>query len=192
MKLTRIIGITAVLIVLLFITSAYVGYSDYVAKLKSNGDWMGEINGKVYLTGGSLFVTISTFKAHFEQAPEIPSFNEYLGNRFSSSNPKQQSIPENQTFAELRVVVTVVGENGFHKTLLDKTTRIPYFWAGGDIGTNNEIGSFSYSFGPYIAYPQFSPLKLTGLATVGNSKDTQAFYLTLPDLTEQPHIMGGI
>ncbi len=186
MKLGRIIGIVVVLIVLLFITSAYVGYSDYVASLKSHGDWMGEIQGKVYLTGGSLYVTITTFRAHFEQAPDIPGFNEYLGEKFSSPSSKQESIPENQTFAELRVVVSVVGENGFHKTLIDKTTRIPYFWAGGDIGTNNEIGSFSYSFGPYIAYHQFSPLKLTGQATVGQAKDTQAFYLTIPDLTETP------
>jgi len=191
MRLGRIIGISVVLIVLLFITSAYVGYSDYVSNLKTHGDWMGEVQGKVYLTGGSLFVTFTTFRAHFESAPSIPSFNDYLGEKFFSSNPKQESVPENQTFAELRVVVTVVGANGFHQTLLDKTTRIPYFWAGGDIGANNEIGSFSYSFGPYIAYHQFSPLKLTGQATCGNSKATETFYLTIPDLNEQPHIMGS-
>ena len=184
MKLKRIIGLAIVGIVLLFITASYVGYSDYAANLRTHGDWMGEVQGKVYLTGGSVYVTFTTFRAHFEASPDIPGFNEYLGDRFSSPNSKQESIPENQTFTELRVVVTVVGENGFHKTLLDKTTRIPYFWAGGDIGANNEIGSFSYEFGPYIAYHQFSPLKLTGQATCGNSKATETFYLTIPDLTE--------
>jgi hypothetical protein len=188
MRLGRIIGVSVVLIALLFLTASYVGYSDYVTNLKTHGDWMGEVQGKVYLTGGSLYVTFTTFRAHFESSPSIPSFDQYLGDKFSSPSSKQQSIPENQTFAELRVVVTVVGANGFHKTLLDKTTRIPYFWAGGDIGANNEIGSFSYSFGPYIAYHQYSPLKLTGQATVGQAKATQAFYLTIPDMTQT----GGI
>lgn len=188
MKLGRMIGLGAVAVVLLFITATYVQYSDQTNLMKSRGVWTVELSGGVYLTGGSLYAAIDNFRAQYDDSPEIPTFGQFLGDKFGGG-AKQQSVPANDTFVKLRVTVTVKGEDGYEKTLLDKTTNVPYVWAGGTFD-NGLIGSFSYSLGPYVAYYEFSPLKITTKILIDNSqKAMQTFYLTIPE-PETTHTSG--
>jgi hypothetical protein len=181
MKLGRMIGLSIVAVILLFLTATYVQYSDYTRLLKDRGCWTVEVSGGVYLTGGSIYATIDQFRAQYDSSPEIPTFGQFLGDKFGSGD-KQSAVPANETFVEMRVTVTVKGEDGFEKTLLDKTTNVPYVWAGGTYGANGEIGSFDYSLGPYIAYHEFSPYKVTSKISIdGSQKATQTFYLTIPE-----------
>ena len=180
MNLKRASGLVIVGVVLLFITATYVQYSDYSGLLKARGSWSVDVAGAVYLTGGTLSASISTFRAQYDANPDIPSFGQYLGDKFSGGQ-KQGDIPADNTFVELRVIVTVKGEGGFEDTLLDKTTNIPYTWAGGTYGENGLIGSFGYSLGPYIAYYEFSPLKITAKVVVPNSQTITTFYLSIPE-----------
>jgi hypothetical protein len=183
MKLKRAVGLVIVGAVLLFVTASYVQYSDYSGSLRDRGAWSVELAGAVYLTGGTLSVSISTFRVQYDSSPEIPSFGQYLGDKFSGSE-KQGDVPVDSTFVELRVIVTVKGEGGFEDTLLDKTTNIPYTWAGGTYGENGVIGSFDYSLGPYVAYYEFSPLKITAKAVVPNQQTLTALYLSIPKPAE--------
>jgi hypothetical protein len=181
MKPGRMIGLAIVAVILLFLTATYVQYSDYTGLLKDRGCWTVEVSGGVYLTGGSIYATIDQFRAQYDASPEIPTFGQFLGDKFGSGE-KQQAVPENDTFIKLRVVVSVKGESGYEKILLDKTTNVPYTWAGGSIGQNGLIGSYDYSLGPYVAYYEFSPLKITTKVLIDNSqKATQTFYLTIPE-----------
>jgi len=181
MKLGRIIGLVLVIGTLLFLTATYVQYSNYAELLKDRGCWAVDVSGGVYLTGGSIYATIDQFRAQYDSSPEIPTFGQFLTDKFGSGE-KQQAVPENDTFVKLRVVVTVKGENGYDAVLLDKTTNVPYTWAGGSIGQNGLIGSFDYSLGPYVAYYEFSPLKITTKVLVDNSqKAIQSFYLSIPE-----------
>jgi hypothetical protein len=184
MKLRRMIGLGAVGVVLLFVTATYVQYSDQASLMQSRGVWTVEVEGSVYLTGGSIYGVIDNFRAQYDSSPVIPTFGEYLSDKFGAGT-KQGAVPANDTFVEMRVVVTVKGEGGYEKTLLDKTTNIPYTWAGGDFGANGLIGSFSYDLGPEIAYYEFSPFKITAKILVDNSqKAIETFYLTIPTPAE--------
>ena len=180
MKLKRAIGLVIVGAVLLFVTASYVQYSDYSGSLRDRGAWSVDVAGAVYLTGGTLSVSISTFRVQYDSSPEISSFGQYLGDKFSGSE-KQGDVPVDSTFVELRVIVTVKGEGGFEDTLLDKTTNIPYTWAGGTYGENGVIGSFDYSLGPYVAYSEFSPLKITAKVVVPNSQQVSTVWLSIPE-----------
>jgi len=182
MKLKRAIGLVIVGAVLLFVTATYVQYSDYSGLLRDRGSWSVDVAGAVYLTGGTLTASISTFRAQYDSSPDIPSFGQYLGGKFSGSE-KQGDVPVDSTFVELRVIVTVKGEGGFEDTLLDKTTNIPYTWAGGTYGENGVIGSFDYSLGPYVAYNEFSPLKITAKVVVPNSQQASIVWLSIPEQT---------
>ena len=83
-------------------------------------------------------------------------------------------------------MVTVKGDNGYDAVLLDKTTNVPYTWAGGSIGQNGLIGSYDYSLGPYVAYYEFSPLKITTKVLIdGSQKAIQTFYLSIPEPESQ-------
>jgi len=181
MKLGRIIGLVLVIGTLLFLTATYVQYSNYAELLKDRGCWAVDVSGGVYLTGGSIYATIDQFRAQYDSSPEIPTFGQFLTDKFGSGE-KQQAVPENDTFVKLRVVVTVKGDNGYEDVLLDKTTNVPYTWAGGEIGANGLIGSFDHSLGPYIAYYDFSPLKITTKVLIdGSQKAIQSFYLSIPE-----------
>jgi hypothetical protein len=185
MKLGRIIGLVLVIGTLLFLTATYVQYSNYAELLKDRGCWAVDVSGGVYLTGGSIYATIDQFRAQYDSSPEIPTFGQFLTDKFGSGE-KQQAIPENDTFVKLRVVVTVKGDNGYDAVLLDKTTNVPYTWAGGSIGQNGLIGSYDYSLGPYVAYYEFSPLKITTKVLVdGSQKAIQTFYLSIPEPESQ-------
>ena len=185
MKLGRMIGLSIVAVILLFLTATYVQYSDYTSLLRDRGCWTVDVSGGVYLTGGSIYATIDQFRAQYDSSPEIPTFGQFLTDKFGSGET-QQAVPENDTFVKLRVVVTVKGENGYDDVLLDKATNVPYTWAGGSIGQNGLIGAFDYSLGPYVAYYEFSPLKITTKVLVDNSqKAIQSFYLSIPEPESQ-------
>ena len=190
MKLGRMIGLGAVAVVLLFLTATYVQYSDQTSLMKSRGVWTLEVKGGVYLTGGSIYATIDEFRAQYDDSPVVPTFGQFLGDKFGSGK-KQSAVPANDTFVKLRVVVTVKGEDGYEKALLDKETNVPYVWAGGSYGQNGLIGSFDYSLGPYVAYYEFSPLKITTKVLIDNSqKATQSFYLTIPEPEQTASNLG--
>ena len=185
MKLGRIIGLTIVAVTLLFLTATYVQYSNYAELLKDRGCWTVDVSGGVYLTGGSIYATIDQFRAQYDSSPDIPTFGQFLTDKFGSGET-QQAVPENDTFVKLRVVVTVKGENGYDDVLLDKATNVPYTWAGGSIGQNGLIGAFDYSLGPYVAYYEFSPLKITTKVLIdGSQKAIQTFYLSIPEPESQ-------
>lgn len=178
------IGLGIVAVVLLFITATYVQYSDQASLMSSRGVWTLEVSGGVYLQGGTITASISNFRAQYDSSPIIPTFGEYLSDKFGGGS-KQGAIPANDTFVEMRVIITVKGEGGYERTLLDKTTNVPYTWAGGIMGANGLIGGFSYDLGPYIAYYEFSPFKITTKVLVDNSqKAIESFYLTIPTPTE--------
>ena len=183
MKLKRAAGLVIVGVVLLFITATYVQYSDYSGLLRTRGSWSVDVAGAVYLTGGALSASISEFRAQYDSSPDIPTFGQFLTDKFGTGE-KQQAVPANDTFVELRVIVTVKGEGGFEEALLDQTINIPYSWAGGTYD-NGQIGSFDYSLGPYVAYYEFSPLKITSKVSIDDSqKVVQTFYLSIPSLSE--------
>jgi hypothetical protein len=185
------IGLGIVAIVLLFITATYVQYSDQASLMKSRGVWTVDVSGGVFLAGGTLSASLSNFRAQYNAYPEIPTFGEYLGDKFGGG-AKQSAIPANDTFVKLRVIVTVKGEGDYEKTLLDKETNVPYTWAGGQMGENGLIGSFDYSLGPYVAYYEFSPFKITTKILVdGTQKAIQTYYLSIPEPENTAGVTDG-
>jgi hypothetical protein len=191
MKLGRMMGLAVVAVVLLFVTATYVQYSDQASLMKTRGVWTVDVSGGVFLAGGTLSASLSNFRAQYNAYPEIPTFGEYLGDKFGGGN-KQGAIPANDTFVKMRVVVSVKGEGGYEKTLLDKTTNVPYTWAGGQMGENGLIGSFAYSLGPYVAYYEFSPFKITTKILVdGAQKAVETFYLSIPEPEMQTETLSN-
>ena len=185
------IGLAVVGVMMLFVTATYVQYSDQTSLMKSRGVWTVDVSGSVYLTGGSIYSTIDSFRAQYDSSPAIPTFGEFLGDKFGGGS-KQGAIPANDTFVKMRVVVTVKGEGGYEQTLLDKTTNVPYTWAGGTMGANGEIGSFDYTLGPYVAYYEFSPFKITTKILVdGTQKAVQTFYLSIPEPENTAGVTDG-
>ena len=184
MRLRQIIGLVIVLLFLLFLTGSYVSYSNQMELFEKRGGYFVKAEGKVYLTGGELYAVISTFRAWYDPAPDLPSYREHLGEMFDFGGSKPASISDNYTFTTLNVIISVSADGMSTKKLIDQEIKIPYLWAGGDIGTNGEIGSFSYELGPYVAYHEFSPLKMTCQANVGQEKALDSFYLTIPELED--------
>ncbi len=184
-KLRQIIGIFVVLGFLLVVSGAYVGYSNCVSALSTRGAWTLEFSGTVSLVGGMIFADISSLKAQFNSNPSPPTFMQYFGERFKGDGSRPAQVALNETFVDVRCIVTIEGTNGYGvKTLLNKEIRIAYSWAGGTIGENGQIGSFNYNLGPEIAYHEFSPFKITGKVLIDNSqKATESVYLTIPDLS---------
>lgn len=184
MRIRQILGLAAVFVVLLFITATYVQYSNKLELYQQRGGYYVKAEGRVYLTGGELYAVINEFKGWFDATPDIPTYREHIGQMFDFGSSKPASVADNQTFTILNVVITQTADGMSSRNLLDKSIKIPYLWAGGDIGTNGEIGSFSYNLGPYVAYSEFSPLKITCQVNVGTTKTLDSFYLTIPNLSE--------
>jgi len=184
-RLKRLIGLIVTSIILLILLATYVAYSDYAEALSSRGSWSVEFGGSVFLALGVVFPLIEVFEASFDSSPEIPSYPDYLSDRFSlSGGSPGQSVADNETFTVVHITVTVSGSDGFDSTLLDEDLNIAYLWAGGFLDTAGKIGTFSYSLGPYVAYHEFSPYKVTATVQAEHSKLSTTEYLTIPDLNE--------
>ena len=181
-RVRRYLGLVIVLFVILFLITSYVSYSNYAEALKANGSWNAELVGGVFLTGGTITVVVSTFKVSYDSTPEIPSYSQFVSAWFKGSGDTMQSLPWNQTFVTLRVLVKVQGEDLPEKILLDDEIQIAYSWAGSQF-EGNQIGGFSYDIGPEIANHENSPVKVSyetfidGRATVKDSK-----FLTIPEM----------
>ena len=192
MRFRQIIGLGVACVFLLFLTGTYVAYSQQKELFETRGAYYVQAEGKVYFTGGKVYAVIQTFKAWFDKSPSIPTYSQYLGDMFDFGKSKPASVPSNYTFVTLEVQITVSADRMASKKLLDDSQRIPYLWAGGSIGSNGEIGSFSYTLGPYVAYHEFSPYKFTCQADVGASKVLETYYLTIPDLSKQTSAQAKI
>lgn len=184
MKFRRMIGLGIVGIVSLFLLGSYVSYSNHIEALESRGSYGIVLEGSVYLTLGIVQPIVSSFKASFDSSPEIPGYMEYLSDRFSiGGGGPAQGVSDNETFVIVHITVTVSGADGFGSTLLDEDLRIAYLWAGG-LFDSGKIGVFSYSLGPYVAYHEFSPYKVTATVQADKAKIVTTEYLTIPDISE--------
>lgn len=182
MRVRRMVALGIIGFLLLLFIGSYVGYSNLVEALQQRGSWSVDVEGSVYLTGGTIIVAVSEFKAYYDSSPEIPSFPEYLSDRFSFSGSQPgQSVPDNHTFIEVKVKVTVSGESGYSSTLLDDSFDLAYIWAGGAMDESGKIGSFTYNLGPYVAYHEFSPYRII-LSVSADQADYQSTeYLSIPE-----------
>ena len=186
MKFRVIVGWLILAVVLLFLVSTYVSFSDYVEGLSTRGAWDVEFNGRVFLSGGSVYAVIDELKVVYDSSPEIPSYGSYLSDRFSlDGDSKPLEVADNQTFVKVRYQLFVDGTGIDERELVDETVKIPYAWAGGDIGMDGQIGSFTFELGPYIAYHEYSPYKITGRVSIdGHESAEEVVYLTIEDLSE--------
>ena len=183
MRIRKYIGPIIVISMLLVLTSTYVGYMEKVDLMQSRGVVEVALEGSVYLSGGQVYAVIEHFNAEFNAHPEIPTYTDYLNDMFSSDSDGSTSVSDNQTFVEVHISIISYGD-GIERTLLDKTLKVAYVWAGGDFGTDGQIASFEYNLDPYVAYHEYSPYKITCQIEVDGSQVTESEYLTVPDLSE--------
>ena len=178
------IGLAVVGIICLILLASYVGYSNEIEALESRGAWSVVFSGNVLLLAGKTVPFITEFKATYDSTPEIPGFMDYLTDRFSlSGGSPGQSVADNETFVILKLSVTVSGDD-YDTTLLNEEVKLAYVWAGGIWDSTGKIGEFSYSLGPYVAYHEFSPYKITASVFAGDSKMIMTEYLTIPQPAE--------
>ena len=180
MRIKKLLGPVILIVILLFVTATYVAYMDKVELMRENGVWDVSVSGAVYLSGGSVYAVIDSLKAQYDAYPEVPTYSDYLGDIFDSHANTNEAIDDNQTFVEVRILITSEGKDLAKKTLLDKTLKIAYLWAGGDYGSDGKIASYSYDLGPYIAYQEYSPYKIICEVTVDGKSIKETKYLTIP------------
>ena len=186
MKIRQLFVLAVVLGVFLFVTATYVAHSDKVALMEERGVWIVELSGKVFLTGGVVYPVITDFKAKFDAYPVLPTYKDYIDDMFSFGSTNQVAVGDNETFVILEISVKSEGKDLADSILLKDTIRIAYAWAGGSISESGEIASFSYVLGPYVAYHEYSPYKLTAHASIIDGSSVEdTFHLAIPDLTAE-------
>ena len=191
MKLRNYIELALVLVICLFVTATYVGHMDKVALMQERGVWTVELTGTVYLTGGVVYPVISTFDADYNAYPELPSYMDYLANVFPGESTSDAPTSEDDAFVTVEIVVTAVGDGIAPRVILSDSFEIAFPWTGGAISDSGEIGTYSYTLGPHIAYYEYSPYKLTAVVTVVDEASIKdVCYLTLPDLTNMEGLIG--
>ena len=96
---------------------------------------------------------------------------------------KITSIPDNNTLVEMNLLVKATETGLKERTILDEKIDIAYLWAGGSMDSDGMIYNFTFSLGPYVAYWEYSPVKVnaeleldTGFTTTKNA------YVTIPNL----------
>ena len=185
MELRKIIGLGVVLVFLLFVTVTYVSYSNRAELMRERGVIQIHLEGNVRLVLGHVYATIDKFTAQYDKTPHIPSFNEYLGSYFAKSNDKPVQVNDNETFVELHITITIEGKDTSKRTLLDKTVKIPYVWAGGNIDDNGVLTTYSYDVSPQIAYYEYSPYKVESKVFIDDdekAKEVKWVTIEEPDL----------
>lgn len=182
MRIRKYIGPIIVIGMLLVLTSTYVGYMEKVDQMNSRGVVEIELVGSVYLSGGEVYAVIEKFNADFNAHPDIPTYTDYLNDMFSSDASSSVSVSDNETFVEVQITITCIGD-GIERTLLDKTVKVAYVWAGGSFENDGKIAVFEYILDPYVAYYEYSPYKLTCQITVDGNHVSESEYLTVPDLS---------
>jgi len=182
MRIRKLVGPVILVVFLLFITSTFVAYSDEVEDMKANGTWDVELVGAVYLSGGQVYSVISTLDADYDSTPDIPTYSDYLNDMFSGDgSDAAPSMLLNQTFVEVRIKVICDYDGLADKTLLDKTMNVAYLWAGGYLTTDGQIASFSFLLGPYVANPDYSPMKITASVETAGKIISESTYVTIPE-----------
>lgn len=185
MKLRKLIGVIILLVFLLYITGTYVAYADKTALMEERGVWTVEFEGKVYFIGGELYAVITMLDAKYDSTPEIPDYSDYLWSQFDPEENQYVDVPYNNTLVKAMIEVRVTEGDLEERTLLKEEIDIPYLWAGGDMDSDGLIYSFSYQLGPYVAYYEYSPVKIE--ASIGLDIGTtisETSYLTIPDMSE--------
>ena len=74
-------------------------------------------------------------------------------------------MPFNNTLVKAMIEVRATEGDLEERTLLREEIDIPYLWAGGRMDSDGLIYSFSYTLGPYVAYWEYSPVKI--VASIG-------------------------
>ena len=123
--------------------------------------WTVEFEGKVYFIGGELYAVITMLDATYDSTPEIPSYSEYLWGMFDPESNEVNDVPFNNTLVKATIEVRATEGDLEERTLLRETIDIPYLWAGGSMDSDGLIYSFSYLLGPYVAYYEYSPVKVS-------------------------------
>lgn len=182
MRIKKLIGPLVVVVFLLFITGTYVAYMEKVADMQDRGVWTVSVAGSVYLSGGEVYPVIQTMKCIYDKSPEIPTYGEYLDDMFSGGDDSSLEVSDNQTFVEVNILVTSESDGLSKRTLLDKTIKVAYLWAGGSFESDGKIAAFSYDLGPYVAYYEYSPYKITCEVSVDGHEVKETRYLTIPAL----------
>ena len=180
MRIKKLIGPLILVVFLLFVTATYAAYSDEVALMKENGVWTVSANGSIYLSGGQVYAVIESFKAQYDAYPELPDYGDYLNDLFGSGSDSRDGVADNQTFVEVRVLITSEGDGVSKKTLLEDKFKVAYLWAGGDLASDGKIATFDYILGPYVAYQEYSPYKLICEVSVDDKTIRETKYLTIP------------
>ena len=183
MRIRKLVGPVIIVVFLLFITSTFVGYSNEVEAMKASGVWTVDLDGAVYLSGGQVYSVISTLDGDYDSTPEIPTYTDYLNDLFSTDgSDAAPSQLMNQTFVDVRIKVICDYSGMSDQVLLDKTLHVAYLWAGGYLTTDGQIASFSYVLGPYVANPDYSPMKITATVETAGKIISESTYITIPEM----------
>lgn len=185
MRLRRIIGLIILAIVIIYVSGSYVAYYDRMAEFEQRGAWYVTFEGNVYFTGGEVYAVITELSTVYDLTPELPSYQEYFFSMFDSSTNRAIEVPYNNTFVEAEIMVRATETGLAERTLLKESISIPYLWAGGDMDSSGLIYSFSYELGPYIAYWEYSPIKV--VASIGldiGAMISETSYLSVPEILE--------
>lgn len=186
MRLRKIIGLIILAIVVIYITGSYVAYADKMALFEERGAWYVTFEGDVYFAGGEVYAVITEMEAYYDATPDLPDYQEYFFSMFDSQTNKVLEVPYNNTFVEAEIMVTATETGLAERTLLKEKISIPYLWAGGDMDSDGLIYSFSYELGPYVAYWEYSPIKV--VASVGldiGTTTSESSYLAIEEIEKE-------